>query len=314
MYIRRFCEIYVPVISFIVFINTLSFIFFVRRPAVLVSDKYFSELYGQAFERIDRLEASFKIFRTIKLVRIMEDTDILTITESINAATSNPYAVFFPNAYSDAADYYAKNIVKENGRDTKTFLLLDKSQPALSERPYYYVRNDADIDFHRAGSCAAALATISTVKSNQNKSIYFISSYNINHAEKESFAEGLQEGGFQGHIDFISGYENRNWENAAAVVIYGPAPAFLQSQANVHAVLFTWYNNTAYMPKSVKVIVDDSPYYSIPIALRMESKSSADTKGFAVPSKFIVLDERIADRAVVVRLLRASSVFRNLNS
>lgn len=318
MYTRRFCETYVPLIAFIVSINTLSIIFFMRAPVILVSDMYFSEVYGARSEQVKRLEASFKCFTQIKIVRILEEeTDTISIAESIQRSSRNPKAVFFPFAYSNAAEYYASTIVPAQKGNTKTFVFLDRNQASQDLKPYYYVRSDTDIDFHRAGTCAAVLGTIGANSSDveaQKKSIYFISNLLLNQAEKESFIEGIQEGLFPGRIDFISGYENRNWDTAAAIVIYGPAPAFLQAQVEVPIILFSWYNSASYLPRSIKVLVDDSPYFVIPNILKQARNAIEGTRGFSVPSNFMVLYERIPNRSMAMSLMRVTSNFFNFNS
>lgn len=296
-----------------VFINVLSFVFFIRRPVVLVIDTYFSEVYGANFERIRRLEASFKILRSIKLVRIIEESNTLSISESIMKASANPYAVFFQHSYADAAEYYSKNIVKEQGLDIKTFLFLERNNASPDEKPYYYVRNDTDIDFHRAGSFAAALVVpqFNNEEEQQDKTILFITNFNINPEEKRSFVDGVQEGLFKGKTDFISGYENRSWDKIAAVVIYGTAQAFLQSQTDIPVVLFSWYNNIYYMPSCVKILIDDSPYFSIPESLRLERNVVPGARGFSIPSNFTVLEDRIENKSLVAHLRRLNSVFYN---
>jgi hypothetical protein len=312
VHIKIFCEAYVPYIAFIIFLNIVCFFFFVQAPVILVSDNYFTEIYGARFEQIRRLETAFKIRKNVKIVRIQDNTDALSIIEAIEHTSGRPAAVFFPFAYSDAAENYAR-LNAEKNLSTKTFVFLDRNPVPKTDTPLYYVRNDTDIDFHRAGACAGLLARerLETLEAAPDKreTIYFICTVPLNPADQESFAEGIKESGFKGGLDFVNGYESRGWDNAAAVVAYGPAAAFFQAQVDVPAVLFSWYNNVSYMPANIKVLVDDSPYYMIPQALSSAQRAFVDAKVFAEPSNFIIIDSRIKNKVLVANLLKVITIF-----
>lgn len=345
--------------------------FFLRPPVILVSDIYFSAVYGRKYENIGRIDASFKIFRQIKIVRVMEDTSSLSITEAIQKSSRRPAAVFFPYAYIEAAGLYAKVLAEDNNSATKTFVFSDGNNQDNNDFPFYYVKSRTEVDYYRAGVCAASLASetppalesalaggggsppntppqtndpqaaggspesapaqtdnaiaqtdkppdtaavkeLPEPKSNKTPSpimgkikrnVFFIYDKEPSIPEKTAFYEGLKYGGFSENVDFTNSNADKDWRTAVSVVVAGSAKTFFQSAQPAPIVLFSWYNNINYIPESVKILVNDSPYYLIPKAL-----SLADSEGqkiIIIPSDFRVLEERIGNKRTKKELLDA---------
>ena len=315
MTVRRFGELYIPLISFIAFIGIITNLFFFRAPIILVSDIYFSTLYGGAHEQVRRLQATFSILKQIRLVRVLQDTDNLSLSEAVERASSRPpEAVFFPYSYAEAAELYASTQKKAGNEMTKTIVLADRNKPGLGEELCYYVRTDGDIDFFRAGHCAAILARerggASALMPEMTRSIIFIYDADISVTDRKTFITGTEEDvPFTGRIDFASGYDNRNWNSAASVVIHGLAPAFLQSSIDIPSILFSWQDNINYLPSQVKIMVSDSPYYIIPVALRQLRKTDdPENKNLTVASKFTLIPSRIQEKTLIKELKKAASV------
>jgi hypothetical protein len=314
--VRRFGELYIPLISFIAFIGIITNLFFFRAPIILVSDIYFSALYGNAHEQVRRLQATFAILKQIRLVRVLQDTDNLSLTEAVMRASFRPpEAVFFPYSYSEAAELYASTQAKAGNTATKTVVFADRNKPGHGEELCYYVRTNSDVDFFRAGQCAAILARengVSEPSPDVPRSIIFIYDSDISLTDRKTFIAGAEEDTlFTGRIDFASAYDNRNWNNAAAIIIHGLAPAFLQSSIDIPSVLFSWQDNINYLPSQVKVMVNDSPYYLIPTVLRqlrMTAQDDIENKNLTVAAKFTVISSRIKDKSLIKELKKAVSL------
>ena len=299
-----------PIFSFIVFISAFTYLFFLRAPVVLLSDAYFDTVYGERHIQIGQLEASFRIFRQIKIARVSEDTSERGIIDAINSASMFPSAVFFPYSYSYAAEAYSKSI---NSEKSKIFILMNRIPNRDTKDDFYYVFSNTDIDFLIAGECAAILADeytpvfdganeagVSTV-SRSDKSVFFIYDEPIDEGEKDVFLEGLASKNFSGAVDYINGHERKSWLEAASVVVYGPAPVFLYSTQEVPTVLFSWLSNINYFPLGIKVHINDSPYIFIPQALKAAAKD-ADTRGFSFPSRYSIIKKNIRNKSLIPKL------------
>jgi hypothetical protein len=315
--VRRFGELYIPLISFIAFIGLITNLFFFRAPVILVSDLYFSSLYGGAHEQVRRLEATFLILKQIRIVRVLQDTDSLSLAEAVQRASFRPpEAVFFPYSYAEAAELYASTQIKAGNIATKTVVFADRNKPGHGEELCYYVRTDGDIDFFRAGHCASILAReagasqAAALTPDVPRSIIFIYDSDISMTDRKTFITGAEEdSSFSGRIDFASAYDNRNWNNAASIIIHGLAPAFLQSSIDIPSVLFSWQDNINYLPSQVKVMVNDSPYFLIPDVLRrLRMSDEIENKNITVPSRFTVISSRIKEKSLIKELKKAASL------
>lgn len=295
-----------PLAAFSIFMVVSSAVFFMRAPVVFVTDVYFSAVYGERYEKVRRLEASLRILNQIKIVRIMGETDNVSINMAITAASKKPSAVFFLSAYEEAALFYAKQIKESTDGFTKVYVILDRNGTPKTSSDVYYVAYDTDIDCYRAGQCAAILALDSeapSIDESKPKSIILIHDSTVKLTAKDTFIEGLHDGGFNERVDFIGNYDNRNWDNAVAIVFYSSSASYIQAGADTPAIIFSWFTNLNYMPDNIKISVDDSPFYVIPLVLKRAAKKKLSEHSLIVlPSEFIIFDSRIKNKNTVKKL------------
>jgi hypothetical protein len=293
------CKNYVPLVSFILFISIITYLFFLRPPIVLVTDVYFETLYGVKKGQLEQLKASFRVFRQIKKVYVGEDTSNLTIIDSVEKSYFAPFCVFFPFWYKDAAAAYSQKHTA-----SKTYVFLDNNNAPQDASSVIYIRSDTENDYYRMGRFAAALSNESGVKDDGHKKILFIYDIDIESAEESAFNKGLAAGGFLGGSDFIKNNEFQSVGNVSCVVVQGPAASFLNAGTSVPAIVRAWFLNPKYVPNNIKVQIDDSPYCLIP-KINVYKNKKGNT--LQVPADFIILYDKILNKKITRDLRKAKN-------
>ncbi|MDR2864374.1 MAG: hypothetical protein LBV68_02050 [Spirochaetaceae bacterium] len=306
MDIKKIAENYIPLISFIVFLSILSYLFFLRPPIILVSDVYVHEIYGEHEERMRNFASSFSVFRQIKVIRVPEDVDSYSMAEIIQRNNASPFCVFFPFRYQEIAEIYRDEITQNGNKTTKIFVMANKEKvPSHAERIIYTV-SDAERDYYRAGYCAAILSrdegALNNAQRNSERYIAFIYDRDINDRGKSAFEDGLLAGGFSGKSRFSFNQESLRPNDLACVVVDGPADLFFQSPTDVPVILFTWLENEDYFPNNIKIRIDDSPYTLICRTLKLPKKSLIDGAVLKIPADFHILKKTLDNKKLINEL------------
>jgi len=293
--LKRAAETYIPLVSFTVFIFLTSCIFFGRSPVIFVSDQYFLSLYGEKRTSMDRLEASVRIARQVKLLYPAENSSNAAIAAGVESISNRPYAVFFLYAYNDAAKVYEKNGKNKGQKTGRIFVLLNKNPELMTgdeNSSIVYVDNDKETDLYRAGRSAAVLAKGGEADSAGSKIVY-VQDIPVSEKLREVFNKGLLDGSFNGDTGWVGNVGTADAEQTGCFVFDGASVTAGQNQTPV--ILFSWFSGENYLPDNVKVLFEDSPFYLIPEVLRA---GDSEIRGnvIKIPGKFIVFKDRIADK------------------
>ena len=221
--------------------------FFYRLPVLIVTDSSFVAVYGAKRLRESESRLSRKLFRRVIPVYVGENAGSDIISFAVEDAFQTPLAVFFPHRYIGGADYY-----KENHPDVPVYVTSGRNHSSSAKEAVFFVRTDIKTDLYRAGLCAALLAG--------EENIIVVSNETVPDENKEAFAEGLLAQGYTG----TPTYRNTNFNfstggDLGCAVIVGQAGDFFVKRPTTPVILFSWAD-PGIVPKSVKVLFDDSPY------------------------------------------------------
>ncbi|MDR3301782.1 MAG: hypothetical protein LBT01_04530 [Spirochaetaceae bacterium] len=309
MDVKRFGLSSIPLISFVLFMIVITYLFFLRPPVILVTDIYTHALYGAEREQILIFEASFKIGRQVKVFRIMEETDSYTIAETIKKTKPAPEFVFFPFHYSDAAKIYADQIKQEGNPLTKTLVFFYEETQAKNTDSYISITPDTKLDSYRKGRCAAILSKEIRLSHeenlNINKQINFIYDTQPNNDAQQAFEKGLAASGYFGKVNFVNTRDMVAQDYLDCVVIEGPASLFFQSATGIPVILLSWFNDPIYFPDNVKIQIDDSPYALIPKIVSLPKNGFAAGSVLKVPATFKIIRNKIINKKLIGELSKA---------
>jgi len=300
--LKKAAEVHVPLIAFIIFLLLAGYLFFLRPPVIFVGDTYFNALFGETRLSMNRLEASFKIARQIRIVTLGDNLTPADITEKIDGISRNPRAVFFLFAYNEAAKFYAKEHAKH---PPKIYVFLNKNPETLigeNEASIVYVDSDREADLYKAGRAAEILGSESSMDFD-NSNVVYVQNITLSDARKEIFTKGLNDGGFKGTVNWTQNTRNVDTTNTSCVVFDSATISLGQtsSQTYIPIILFSWFSDESYLPDGVKVLFEDSPFYLIPKALGA-GKSKIQNHILKIPSRYVVLKDRINNKTIAKRL------------
>jgi hypothetical protein len=304
---------YVPLVSLIIFVSILSYVFFFRSPIILVSDVYAYALYGADWERMRVLSVSLKARRPVRIYRLMEETDSQTISENIVKANREPHSVFFPGRFADAARIYGDYIRQAGNQKTKAILLQDGSRVQVAPDNVVSAVSGTEIDYYRAGFCAAQLSIDYLEASSAaalatgsppipEGEIVFIYDTQPTNMCREAFINGTTDAGFTGTTNFSPGRDSLVNERVSCIVIEGPASGVLNA-ARQPVIVLTWFYNKNYLQHNIMVHIDDSPYALIPKIIKGPLKDGSIIK---IPADFTILKGNIKKRPLYRALRRAA--------
>jgi hypothetical protein len=243
---RPFLLVICPVL---VILGAALGVFFIRGPALILSDSYFEALYGPRRVLIRQAGLSLRLFRRVKKVLVAENTDPAATVFALEAASRRPWAVLGHQRYGPGLEEYAL-------RHPGVMVSIVQDAPVGEENAETgaaeLVYSDTRLNSWRMGRAAALLAD-----ENQGTVLVFQDGGDFP-VNREVFLAGLREDG--GEFDLIilnsaSGYGS--WGPVSCVVLGGPAGAYLDRKDSIPGIFYTWMD-PALSPSRVKIIVDDS--------------------------------------------------------
>jgi hypothetical protein len=224
-------------------------VFFIRGPALILSDAYFDALYGPRRALIRQAGLSLRLFRRVKKVLIAENTSPEATVFAIEAASHRPWAVLGHQRYALGLEEYA---LQHPG----VLVSIVRDAPAGEENAETgaaeLVFPDTRLNSWRMGRAAALLA------GEDRGTVLVFQEGGDFPVNREAFLAGLQESG--GDFDLItldsfSGYSS--WNRVSCAVLGGSASAYLDRKDSTPGILYTWMD-PALSPSRIKITVDDS--------------------------------------------------------
>jgi len=293
--------------AFLVILGIICLIFFSRSPVLIVVDDSFSMMYGPSRLLKRQVSVSLKLFRPVRLVTVSEGSSFDVISISVKNAVKNPYTVFFPYRYEQAAaHFYDDNpgipVAVLCGRHR-----LNPQRPELT-----VIRSNVTSDYYVAGAAATILS-----EGNTGHLLFFHDGLIIN-AEREYVMSGIKD--TESYMDktdttefvnprrsifFINVSSNYSqWENVVCAIINGAANDYFEKTHNVPSIIFSWID-PQYTPNRVKIIIDDSP---LTVVVRALEEIKTGKTEILLNSEFSVISGRINDKKTVEKL---EKLFKN---
>jgi hypothetical protein len=271
--------------ALVMVLGVIAGVYLYHLPVLIVTDSSFMALYGQ--KRLEKSERrlSRKFFRRIIPVYVDENAGPDVIPFAVEDAFPAPLAVLFPHRYMESAGYY-----KENHPDIPVYVASGRNHSPTEKEAVFVVRTDVKTDLYRAGLCAALLAG--------EQNIIFVSNGTVPDENKEAFAEGLRAQGYTGDPT----YRNANYNfssggDLGCAVIMGQSGDFFEKRPTTPVILFSW-SDPGIVPRSVKVVFDDSPYALAYRGLALASSTKEDGGGeFFISSVPTVFKDRNREKA-----------------
>ncbi|MCL1812134.1 MAG: hypothetical protein FWG29_01285 [Treponema sp.] len=266
----------------------LVVVFFSRKPVVLVTGKAFTVLYGEKRSRFKQISLSLRLFRPVKTIAIAEGAGADLVTQGALSLSRQPFAVFFPYRYREAAWRYQNNrpgsrVVVLAGRKAREndYGSENNSQgstaisEAMSGLPLW-INTDSETDLYRAG----ALAGIYTQHEKQNRGIALFYE-GLNYEEKAAFVAGLDDQQWDGSPSYSPDLTETDLSCAVILENF----RFGEEGKAGSLILFTWMD-PALAPRKTLAIFDDSPWAQISPAMDIIKKGR---HGTLIPSEITIL-------------------------
>jgi hypothetical protein len=270
-------------------------VFMIRSPVLVVTDPSFNLLYGSTRTLLKQAETSARLWRRVLGVRMAESAGFDVVAVMVKEAARAPHAVVFPYRYAAAARRY-----QEDNPQTPTIILLgrmesDREESDREESGARVFRTDGELDYYRAGLCAAVLGTgggdvVPVYEDGQTTA-----------ADEEAFAAGLSEGGSGSEPLYLApGAEYTAWQNVSSAVAVGLAVRLFEQNVTVPVLLFSWIDPER-TSRSVKLVFDDSPWAQVLPAVRAVERGET---GGSLPSAIAIPSGRITDRETVEKVMK----------
>ena len=265
-------------------------VFYCRAPVLLVSDEAAEGLYGSARARRKQAAVSLSLFRRVQSVRVADGAGAEVIAFAAEAAAARPACVLFPYRYLEGALQY-----RERQPEVPVAVLGGRIRRLPgNEDGALLVSTGAELDYYRAGRCAAVFA------GENGGEVLFFRDETLSAADRESFNQGLRDGGWDAAPRFVSGDAALPEHTACAVIAGNAGESYWKDERDIPALLFSWLD-PALSPRKVKVVFDDSPWAQARWAARRLAQGSAEG---SPPSEAAVLLDRV-DKALGEKLARA---------
>jgi hypothetical protein len=275
-------------IGFLVVCLGSAGVFFSRPPVVLVTDAAFDGLYGLWRTRLKRIETSLRLFRPVAIARIAENTGSDVVVFAVEEAAAAPYVVLFPYRYYEGAQRYVGQ-----HPDVPAVLLGNGIGVSPVDEAPLFIRTDRRTDFYRAGRCAALSALA------DGAGVLFFQDDLVSLDDRDAFLLGLQEQGYDQRPLYVgTNSDYASFESISCVVMTGSAAAFLEQDAKIPIILFSWVD-PAITSTDVKLIFDDSPWA---LAIEAVEMAFGDQAPGLIPSKISVMERRIPSEGVLQNL------------
>lgn len=255
---RTVIKIFLPVM---VLILIAAGIFFARSPVLIVSDHYFTELYGKNRTLFAQIRSSLSLFRQVKLVMIPEDIGPGGIVFAVSEVSENPFCVCFPYRYLDGAEHYQNQF-----SSIKVLLFAGKENPSEGNGQFRVIKTDTGNDLYRAGICAAIIA-----QNKEGKILCYIEKGGTAE-EKTVFEQGLKDGGREESANSVL-FINLNREyydetEISCIVLTGNSADPFITEENIPIILSSWADPRFFSPQ-VKLILSDSLWETVVPAVKM---------------------------------------------
>lgn len=280
-------------------------VFFLRSPALVVSDAPFIALYGTWRTRWQQILASVALFRPVKPVIVADGVGADVLVFAVEQASSRPYCVLFPHRYREAALRYHEEfpqipVALIKGRAAEAYFPDSNEGPGLFE-----FETDRETDLYRAGVCAGIISNAGedALQPEENRPLQSIivvftdSQMPMN--ERELIARGVQEQNPQQEVVFLNSISMMpEAEDVSCVIIEGSGLGYLEKNLKIPVILFTWLDPSL-TAREVFAIFDDSPWALAVPAVKMVVKEQIEGK---ISSKLLFFSARIADNGVFRQL------------
>jgi hypothetical protein len=299
--------------------------FMSRSPVLVVSDLVFDSIYGETRIRIKQAEASLRLWRRVKNVRIADDAGEDVAVFAVGAAAKKPFCVLFPYRYYNEAKRYAGEfpavpvgVLQGRFRDLSGLGPDDGGEENL-----FFIRTDSALDFYRAGQCAAVFAQavaqvspelpgeqlVSTqlppeaggeggegsppLAGHEPGEIFFLYDELVSDGDREAFNQGVADRGYERTPVYQNaGAAFTPRPNMACVVISAPSQSFFEQSLDIPVLLFSWID-PALTPSRIKLVFDDSPWVLAVPAVKTAGRQGDIPDIIDIPSEIQVLRRRI---------------------
>jgi hypothetical protein len=273
-------------------------VFKARSPVLIVTDMSFIPLYGEARVRRETMKSSLALFRQIHIVLIADDAGDDIVQYAIAEVSPSPYCVIFPLRFAQAARIYRQGnphipvVILEGKSGAGTALGLVGGNP----NDYFIYRTDIDAEFFRAGLAAAALSM-----ETHGRIAVFLET-GIQTQGRQAFLRGLNSIEIPPETLFFTSFSQFNEApDLVCVVLAGAGVEYLEREAGVPAIFFTWIDPLL-VPIDVVLIIDDSPWAQAVEAVRMVT---ARIMSGQIQSKYHIINVKNIDRRALRKIQKS---------
>jgi hypothetical protein len=270
----------------------ICIVFYSRSPVLVVTDAAFAELYGKERIRRQGREASHALFRRVKPVLTADGASPDILVAAVSEAARRPYCVLFPGYLAQAAELFHLQFP-----EIRIIIIGGFSAPSDLPRPdgvLCVYRTDLAVDLYRAG-LFAGLIGLKRSSPEAKRTCFLWQDRFIRTAEREFFSSGLRESDPDAVARFINSTSDiTGLEGVSCVILTRSGAEFLEENAKIPLILFTWLDPSM-LPAETAAVFDDSTWALLVTAARMAVKNQ-DEGG--IPSKPLVLSGGTADNGI----------------
>jgi len=276
----------------IIALAVTALVFYGRRPVLVVTDSAFIELYGKDRIRRQRILSSFALFRRVKPVITADGASPDIQVEAISEAGGKPYCVLFPAYLAPAAERFHLQFP-----ETRAVVLIGFSPLSGLPQPdgvLCVYRTDLETDLYRAGLFAGLLG-LQKSSPDAQRTCFLLQDRYIQAQEREFFSRGLRESDPGAVARFSNSASDMPGPEGISCVVFGRSGAeYLDKNAQIPLILFTWLDPSMF-PEEAVAAFDDSTWALVVPAVRMAANSQAEGK---IPSKPLFLSRETADNGI----------------
>jgi hypothetical protein len=305
---ERICAESVPPYAMLICLVVFAIVFMARAPVVVVGDDYFSAVYGKKREHYKSMEMSARLFRRIKQVRIAVNAQREAIAFAAEDASKNPYFIVFPYRYAESAKKYMSDLPH-----VTTFITARSSDMVNPIEGAVMAYTLTDLDYYRAGLCAAMLSQMPRVNADAKivpvpNSILYIDGVNGSSAEKNLFASGVEKISAESKVTFADTLDPEATipQVFSTVALLNRGYNFLNTNLNsgTRLIVFTWLDPD-FTPPNVDIVIDDSPLAMLSSMANAKRSGDIREKSIRMSADFILLPLRIKDIKTLIPLRAA---------
>ena len=255
-------------------------VFFTRSPVLIVCEQSFITLYGNARVSRQVIASSLSLFRQVKIVEVANDAGDDIIQYAVSDVSSKPFFVVFPKRFTRSALIY-----NQQNPEVRIVFLEGRYPETQENAGFFSYYTDIESDFYKAGYAAASLSV-----NNSGNIAVFIEpvQYRLYGMQARSaFQRGLDELDIRTQPYFYTSHSEIPVTLAVScIVIAGAGWEYLENNANIPVILFSWLDPQM-APSNVVLVVDDSPFAQL---LTVASLISARQEKGNIKSKFYLIN------------------------